>query len=270
MLFEIERVGIPSQTGHRSITRHLIIEEETPVVAIGHRLLTVGQGEPVENILCYLVAIMEQSAGSPALTFTLEESQGQRCLAEFLDDHILIGGMEEVVVLKRPVGIEVRSFVEVTDARYVIIGVDHCCVRSVGRMGIAVDGKGAHTLEPLRSQRIIREKTERSRKHIHFPTILLCFGVTDITRGDVSLQLVVALSFQQVIDVNLQAVGQSLPLEISRVSHRHGPKTALPLMILCRDGAPVTAVETTALAYCLVGMHGKGERFQCHRVFSQE
>ena len=232
LLFEIERVGISLHAGHRSITRYLIIEEEAPVVAIGHGLLSVGKGEPVENVLCHLVAIVEQSARSPALMLTLEESQGQRCLAEFLDDHILIGGMEEVVVLKRPVGIEIWSFVKITNACCVIVWVDHCCVQSVGRMGIAVDGEGAHPLEPLRSQRIIGEKTERSCKYIHFPTIFLCLGVTNITRRDVTLQLVVALSFQQVVDVSLQRVWQTLPLKIGRVSHRHCPKAALPLMIL--------------------------------------
>ena len=44
LLFEIERVGISLHAGHRSITRYLIIEEEAPVVAIGHGLLSVGKG----------------------------------------------------------------------------------------------------------------------------------------------------------------------------------------------------------------------------------
>ena len=233
LLFEIERVGISLHAGHRSITRYLIIEEEAPVVAIGHGLLSVGKGEPVENVLCHLVAIVEQGTRSPPLPLTLEETQCQRSLAKFLDHHILIGRMEEVVVLKRPVGIEVRPLVEITDAGCVIVRVDDCRIQSIGRMRITVDGKGTHTLEPMRSQRIIGEETERSGEHIHFPAVLLCFGVTDITRGDVSLQLIVTLCFQQMVDVRLQVVGQPLPLEISSVSHRHRPKTALPLMILC-------------------------------------
>ena len=210
----------------------MVIEEEAPVIAVGHGLLSVGQSEPVEDVLRYLVTIVEQRARSPSLASALEKPQCQCCLTEFLDDYILIGSMEEIVVLKRPVGIEIRSLVKITNTRSVIGGVDHCRILGIGGMRIAVDGEGTHTLEPLRSQRIIGEKTERSCKHIHFPTIFLCLGVTNITRRDIPLQLVVALSFQQVVDVSLQRVWQSLPLEIGRVSHRHCPKAALPLIIL--------------------------------------
>ena len=90
LLLEEERVGIASHACHCRVGCHLVVEEEAPVVAIGHSLLPVGQCEPVEHILCDRVTVMEQCLALPFLSVALEQPEGERGLSELLYDDVLV------------------------------------------------------------------------------------------------------------------------------------------------------------------------------------
>ena len=94
---------IAQETCIGGIGCNLVIEEKTPVVSVWHGQLTVGQCQPVEHLAHHFVIVMHQGVGLPFLLTNgaqLEQLQGQGSLAQLLNDHILIGCVEIVVVLQ--------------------------------------------------------------------------------------------------------------------------------------------------------------------------
>ena len=226
-ILQHQRVGVSLEASLRGVGGNLVVEEEAPVVAVGHSQFAIGQSEPVEDAVLHLLIVVHQGVGLPllfAIQALLKHLESQSGLTQLLHHHVLIGRVEEVVVLERIVLVEVLPLVEVGNGLVVVVRVDDRLVVLIGRMGIAVDGKLPQTFEPLRSQWVSRKEPQGDSQHICFPTILLCLRIASIARRDGTLQLVVALSSQQVVDVVFLLSCESLPLEISRVSHRHRPQ----------------------------------------------
>ena len=195
-VLEHQGVGVAQEAGVGGIARNLVVEEQAPVVAVGHGQLAIGQGQPVEHLFLHSVVVVHQGVGLPFLGSVervLEEFQGQCGLAQLLDDHVLVGGVEIVVVLQRVVVVEILALVEVGHGGVVVVGVDHRVVIGVVAVAIAVDGKLAQTCEPLGSQLVVGEQAECGGQHIGLPTILLGLRVASVAGGDGASQLVVAL-----------------------------------------------------------------------------
>ena len=114
-VFKHQRIGIPEEAGIRGVAGNLIIEEQTPVVAVGHSEFTVGECEPVQHLRLHLLIMMHQRVGLPfllAIEFLLEQFQGEGRLTQFLHDHILIRCVEIVMVLQCIVVVEILPFIE--------------------------------------------------------------------------------------------------------------------------------------------------------------
>ena len=122
-----QRMRVAQEAGVGRVGGNLVVEEEAPVVAVGHGQLAVGQCQPVEHLLHHLVVVVHQGVGLPfllAVESLLEQLQGQCSLAQFLNDHVLIAGVEVVVVLQRIVIVEVLALIEVFHGLLVVVGVD--------------------------------------------------------------------------------------------------------------------------------------------------
>ena len=81
----------------------MVVEEEAPVIAVGHCQFSVSQSEPVEDAVLHLLVMVHQCIGLPcfgAMKSLLKKLEGKGCLTQFLLDNILVGGVEEVVVLE--------------------------------------------------------------------------------------------------------------------------------------------------------------------------
>ena len=114
---------------------YLVVEEEAPVVAVGHGEFAVSECEPVEYAVLNLLVVVHESVCLPfllAMQSCLEHLEGKGCLSEFLHDDVLVGGVEEVVILERVVVVEVLSAVEVGYGLVVIPWVDDGGVVGVG------------------------------------------------------------------------------------------------------------------------------------------
>ena len=169
---------------------------------------------------------MHQGVGLPflrAVKSLLEKLQGQCCLAQLLYDHVLIAGVEIVVVLQRIVIVEVAALIEVSHPFLVVVGVDDGVVLCIVLVRVAVDGELTQALKPSRCQRIVGEETERGGQNVGLPTVFLGLGVAGIAGGDAAAQFIVALGLQQLVDVVFLRVGELVPLEEGAVGHAHGP-----------------------------------------------
>ena len=101
-VFQHQGIGIFQEAGIGRITGYLVVEEQAPVVSIGHGQFAVGKSQPVEHLLHHLIIIVHQRIGLPlflAVNAQLEHLQGKSCFTQFLDDYILVAGMEIVMVL---------------------------------------------------------------------------------------------------------------------------------------------------------------------------
>ena len=127
---------------------------------------------------------MHQGVGLPLLFAALEEEQGQVGLAQFLHDDVLVGGVEEVVVLQRVVVVEVLSAVVVGHGLLVVGGVDDGLVGGVVNLRVAVDGKGTQAVEPSLCQRVVGIEAEGAGQHVGLPAVLFGLGVAGIACGD--------------------------------------------------------------------------------------
>lgn len=56
---EEQCIVVAKHTCHRRIARHLVVEKQTPVVAVGHGLLAVGKRQPVKYVSLHGPAIVE-------------------------------------------------------------------------------------------------------------------------------------------------------------------------------------------------------------------
>ena len=114
-VLEHQRISIPEETGIRRIAGNLVVEKQAPVVTVGHSEFTVGECKPVEHFSLHLFVVVHQCIGLPFLLtikFLLEQFQGESSLAQFLHHHVLIRGVEVVMVLQCIVVVEVLPFVE--------------------------------------------------------------------------------------------------------------------------------------------------------------
>ena len=127
--------------------------------------------------------------------------------------------MEVVVVLQCVVVIEVLALIHAGHGLLVVVRVDDGLVVGIVLLRVAVDGELAQALEPLRSQLVAREESQGSGEDVGLPAILLGLGVAGIASGNRALQLVVALSLQELVDVVLLLVGELVPLEKGRVGY---------------------------------------------------
>ena len=126
-VLEHQRMRIAQKTGVGGVGGNLVVKEQAPVVTVGHGQFAIAECQPIENLLHHLVIMMHQGVGMPffcTVKFLLEEFQGQGSLAQFLNDHILIGGVEIIMVLEREVVIEVLTLVEVFHGLVIVCGVD--------------------------------------------------------------------------------------------------------------------------------------------------
>ena len=97
-----QRIGIAQEAGHRRIRSDLIEEEKAPVITIGHGQFAIGKSQPVEHLIHHLLVIVHQGVGLPLLctrSAQLEHLERQSSLAQLLHHHILVAGVEEIMVL---------------------------------------------------------------------------------------------------------------------------------------------------------------------------
>ena len=154
----------------------------------------------------------------------LEHLEGKCRLTQFLHNHVLVRSMEQVVVLQGVVVIEILSFIKGCYALLIKPRVYGLPVLGIFGVTVAVDGKLAQAFEPLRCQFIVGEQTQGCCQNIGFPPVFLGFGIAVIACGDGAIKFVVAFGLEQVVDVSLLLVGEFIPLEVSRIGHRHCPK----------------------------------------------
>ena len=143
-IFEHQRISISEEAGVGGIRCNLVVEEQAPVVAVRHSKFAISESKPVEHFLLYLEVVVHQSVCLPflfAIERCLEEFQGKSSLAKFLDYHILIRGVEIVMVLQGVVVVEILTFVEVGNSSVVVFRVDDGIVVSIILVRIAVDSK---------------------------------------------------------------------------------------------------------------------------------
>ena len=91
------------ETGKGGVGGDLVVEEEAPVIAVGHCQFAVGKGKPVEDAVLHFLIVVHQCIGLPcfgAMKSLLKKLEGKGCLTQFLLDNILVGGVEEIVVLE--------------------------------------------------------------------------------------------------------------------------------------------------------------------------
>ena len=125
------------EAGKGGVGGDLVVQEEAPVVAVRHCQFAVGQGKPVENAVLHFLIVVHQGIGLPclgAMKSLLKQFEGKGCLTQLLLDDILVGSVEEVMVLERIVIVKVLSFVEVGNGLGVIPSVDDGGVCLVGRV----------------------------------------------------------------------------------------------------------------------------------------
>ena len=94
---------VSQEAGHGGVAGDLVIEEEAPVIAIWHSQFAIRQCEPVQDVVLHLLIVVHQGISLPlfcAVQSQLEHLEGKSCLAQLLLYYILIGSVEEIVVLK--------------------------------------------------------------------------------------------------------------------------------------------------------------------------
>ena len=242
-ILEQQGVGIAEEAGGSGVTGDLVEEEEAPVVAVGHGQFAVGQGQALEHLVEDLLLVVHQGVGLPLLFAALEEEQGQVCLAQFLHDDVLVGGVEEVVVLQRVVVVEVLSAVVVGHGLLVVGGVDEGLVGGIVNLRVAVDGKGTQAVEPSLCQRVVGIEAEGAGQHVGLPAVLFGLGVAGIACGDRASELVVALRLYHIIYICALRVGELVVEEVCGEAEAHGPQRALPGVVAGRCAAPVGVVR---------------------------
>ena len=223
----------------------MVVEEQAPVVTVRHGELSVGQCEPVEHLVHDVLVVVHERVGLPFLSSfgsELEHLECERRFTEFLHHHILVAGVEEIMVLESEVVVEVFSLIVVLHGLVVVFWVNDCGVRGISLMRIGVDGESAQSVEPLRSERIVGEESESGGEDVRLPSVLLRLGVAVVARRDGAVELIVALRLEQVVDVGLLLIGEYVPLEESRISHGHGPEAGLPDVVAGADRSPVSVV----------------------------
>ena len=62
-LLQHQRVGIAQHAGHGAVAGELVVEEQAPVVAIGHGQLAVAQSQPPKDAVADLAAVVEEEGG---------------------------------------------------------------------------------------------------------------------------------------------------------------------------------------------------------------
>ena len=124
-------VLVAQEAGHGGVGGDLVEEEQAPVVAVGHRQLAVGQCQPVQHVVLHMLLVVHQRIGLPLRVAALEQQHRQMGLAQLLLHHVLIAGVEQVVVLQRVVVVEVLAAVVAGHRLLVVVGVDDCLVIGV-------------------------------------------------------------------------------------------------------------------------------------------
>ena len=170
---------------------------------------------------------MHQCIGSPFLFSVeslLEQFESQRSLTQLLYHHILVRGVEVVMVLQCIVIIKVLALIEVGYGLVVIGRVYNGVVGCIILLGIAVDGKLAQTVVPLLSQVVVREQAQCGSQYVSLPAVFLCLGVARVSCRDGTSQLIVTLCLQELVYIVLLCIAQLVPLEESTVCHAHCPE----------------------------------------------
>ena len=169
----------------------------------------------------------------------LEYFQSKCCFTKFLHDNILIACVEQVVVLKCVVIIQVLSFIKVSNSLVVVFWVYYCVVVCIIDVRIAVYGKLSQTFEPSWCHFVVREETECCCEYISFPSVLFSLCVACISCRNVTLKFVVAFCLQQGLDVAFLCFAQFIPLEVSRICNRHCPKRTFPNVVAVAYRTPI-------------------------------
>ena len=267
-ILQQQGVGVALEAGLGGVGGDLVVEEQAPVVAVGHGQFAVGQSQPVEHVVHHFLIVVLQGGGVPLLVGALEQLQRQSGFAQLLHHDVLVRGVEEVVVLQRPVAVEVVAFVEIGPCGVVVPQIDLVRAGGVVAVGVAVDGEEAHALKPLFCQRVVGEQTQRGGQHVGFPAVFLGLRVAGVARGHAAIELIVAFGLQQSVYVALLILRELVPLEEGGIGHRHGPEAALPDGIAGGGGAPIVIARAHLQLVGLVG--GVGIDQTLHGVFLQQ
>ena len=162
---------------HGSEGRQLVVEEHAPVVARRHGQLSVGKCQVLQHSIEHRFLVPKQGLTERILAVLLHALQHQVALAKLLNYHILIGGVEIVVVLQCVVVVEVLTHIPFLGR----LTIHESFVCGIAQHGIAVEGKRLHLPIPRISIRLIGIKRTSDGKHIGFPTVFFSFRVTRIT-----------------------------------------------------------------------------------------
>ena len=216
-VFQHQGVRVAQEAGGCGVARDLVVEEHAPVISVGHGQFAVGQSQAAEHFVHDFLVVVHQGVGFPFGILALEEVEGQMGFAQFLHHHVLVGGVEIVVVLQGVVVIQVFADIQVLHGLVVIVRVDDRGIVGIVHVGIAVDGELSQAGEPLRRQRVVGVQSQCAGQDVGLPSVLFRFRVAAEACGDASLQFVVAFRLNHIVYVGLLRVAQFVFQEKGRI-----------------------------------------------------